>query len=315
MTAGKAARGALHRLAHLLRDRNALLVTALALGVILGPTAGRLSWLNLPGLALAMTVSLTGIGTADLRPVHRVLRAVGLGLLLTYLVNGGALLVLGRLLTTDPQLWIGLVLLAATPSGIAVIPFSYVLGGDVSLALISTLGVYVSAIVVMPLLAVLLLGTAVIEPLRLITVLVQLVVVPLLLSRVINVSPLKEPVGRWRGTLVNWSFALVICTVIGLNRDAVLRQPLVMLTLALVGLVSTFGLGWVLEKVLRWRRVSRPQMVTTILLGTIKNTSMTAATVLMLLGERASLGPAVVNVMTVIYLVYLGVHWAQTEAA
>lgn len=302
------------RAAHLLRDRNFLLLGALVLGAVLGPAARYTSWLNVPGLALAMTVSLTGIGTADLKPLSKVLRAVGLGLLLVYLINGGTVLLLGRLLISDPQLWIGLVLLAATPSGIAVIPFSYVLGGDVSLALISTLGVYLSAIVVMPVLAVLLLGTAVIEPVRLINSIVQLVVLPLILSRVINATPLKEPVGRWRGTIVNWSFALVIFTVIGLNRNAVLRQPQMVLALVLVGLATNFGLGWVLERVLRWRKVGRPQMVTSIILGTVKNTSMTAATVLMLLGERASLAPAVVSVTNVLYLVYLGLHWGDKKA-
>jgi len=301
------------RAAHLLRDRNFLLLSALVLGAVLGPAARYSSWLNVPGLALAMTVSLTGIGTADLKPLSKVLRSLGIGLLLVYVINGGALLLLGRLLISDPMLWVGLVLLAATPSGIAVIPFSYVLGGDVSLALISTLGIYLSAIVVMPLLAVLLLGTAMIEPLSLVNSIVQLVVIPLILAQVINATPLKEPVGRWRGTIVNWSFALVIFTVIGLNRDAVLRQPQLVLVLALIGLATNFGLGWVLEKVLRWRKVGRPLMVTSILLATIKNTSMTAATVLMLLGERASLAPAMVSVTNVLYMVYLGLHWGRNN--
>ena len=307
MTAGRR----LARLGVLLRERNFLLLSAVVLGAVVGPAARYTSWLTVPGLALAMTVSLTGIGTADLKPLGRVLRAVGLGLLLSYVVNGGVVLLLGRLLITDPMLWIGLVLLAATPSGIAVLPFAYALGGDVSAALIGTLGVYLSAIAVMPLLTVLLLGSAVIEPLRLVRSVVELVVIPLILSRVINATPLKEPAARWRGTVVNWSFALVILTVIGLNRAAVLRQPQLVLLLALVGLASTFGLGWVLEKVLRWRKVGRPQMVTSILLGTIKNTNMTAATTLMLLGERASLAPAIVSVMTVLYLVYLGLHWSD----
>lgn len=300
--------------AGLLRDRNFLLISALVLGVVVGRGARWISPLTLPGLALAMTVSLTGVSSRDFRPWQKVVRSVLLAVLLTYVVSGGLILALGRLLISDPQLWIGLVLLAATPSGIAVIPFSYVLGGDTSFALVGSVAVYLAAIAVMPLLAIAVLGSAIIQPIRLITTLVQLVIIPLLLSRVINATPLKEPVGRWRGTIVNWSFALVIFAVIGLNRDALLRQPQVVLLLAIIGLATNFGLAWVLERIMRRLRVNRASMVTSIMLGTVKNTSLTAATVLALLGERASLPAAMVSVTNVLYLVWLGVHWGEKKA-
>jgi len=301
------------RAAHLLRDRNFLLISSLVLGLVVGKGARATSWLNLPVMALAMTVSLTGISSGDFSSWRRVARFVLAALTLTYIINGGLLLLLGKLLISDPQLWIGLVLLAATPSGIAAIPFSYVLGGDASFALVGTVGAYLAAIAVMPLLATALLGSAVIEPVRLVTTLVQLVVVPLVVSRAINATRLKEPISRWRGTIVNWSFALIIFTVIGLNRDALLQQPQVVLTLALIGLATNFGLGWALEKVLRWRHVGRATMLTSVILGTVKNTSLTAATILALLGERASLPAAMVSVTNVLYLVFLGVHWGERK--
>lgn len=301
----------LSRLLRLLRDRNFLLVSALVVGMLVGAPARRLAWLSLPALAAAMMVSLTGVAASDFRPWRKVARATVLSILLTYVVNGLLILILARLLVPDPNLWLGFVLLAATPSGVAVIPFSFMLGGDTSFALVGTLVAYVSAIVIMPLMAALLVGSAAVSPLDLVTILVQLVLVPLVLSRLINASPLKSAVARWRGAIVNGSFALVIFLVTALNRDSLLRRPQILLVLALIGLASNFGLAFVLDWVLRRMHMNRATRLTGVMMGTIKNTSLTATTALALFGEQVSLPAAVVSVANVLYLIYLGVHWRE----
>jgi BASS family bile acid:Na+ symporter len=301
----------LPRLLRLLRDRSFLLIAALVLGLLVGPRAHGLASLSLPALGVAMTVSLAGVVASDLRSWRKVSRATLLSILFTYGINGLVTLILARLLVPDPDLWLGFVLLAATPSGIAVIPFSYMLGGDTVFALVGSLGAYLSAIVIMPATATLLAGSALVSPGRLVTILVQLVLVPLVLSRLINASPLKSPIERWRGTIVNWAFALVIFIVIALNRNSLLRQPQVLLPLGLIGLLTNFGLAVVLEWVLEKLHFNRATRLTSALMGTIKNTSLTAATALALFGERVSLPAAVVSVSNVLYMVWLGVHWGE----
>jgi BASS family bile acid:Na+ symporter len=301
----------LSRLLRLLRDRNFLLIAALVLGLLLGPQARGLAPLSLPALAIAMTVSLTGVEGSDLSSWRKVARATGLSILFTYGINGLLTLILARLLVSDPDLRVGLVLLAATPSGIAVIPFSYILGGDTALALLGSLGAYLSAIVIMPVAATLLLGTALVSPARLTTTVVELVLVPLLLSRLILASPFKSPVARWRGTIVNWTFALVIFIVIALNRNGLLRQPAELLPLGIIGLLTNFGLAVVLEWVLEKLHFNRATRLTGVLMATIKNASLTAATALALFSQRASLSAAVVSVTNVLYMIWLGSHWKE----
>jgi BASS family bile acid:Na+ symporter len=295
----------------LLRDRNFLLVAALALGLVVGPGARGLAKLSLPALGVAMTVSLTGVVASDLGSWRKVARATVLSLVFTYGINGLLTLILARLLVPDPDLWLGFVLLAATPSGIAVIPFSYLLGGDTVFALVGSLGAYLSAIVIMPLTAAALAGSAVVSPARLTTILVQLVLIPLALSRLINASPYKSPVARWRGTIVNWAFALVIFIVIALNRNNLLRRPEILLPLGLIALATNFGLAVVLEWALQKLHFERSTRLTSVMMGTIKNTSLTAATALALFGERVSLPAAVVSVTNVLYLIWLGMHWGR----
>ena len=253
-----------------MRDRNFLLIAALVLGFLLGKRAQGLAPLSLPALAVAMTASLTGVVASDFKSWRKVARATVLSIVLTYVVNGLLTLLLARLLVADPELWLGFVLLAATPSGIAVIPFSYVLGGDTVFALVGSMAAYLSAIVIMPLMVTALAGSAVVNPLKLVTILVQLVLIPLALSRLINASPLKSRMAGWRGTIVNWTFALVILIVTALNRDSVLRQPQILLVLGSIALATNFGLSVVLEWLLKRLHFSRATRLTTVMMGTVK---------------------------------------------
>ena len=301
----------LPRLLRLLRDRNFLLLSSVVLGFVLAGTARLTQSLTLPALAVAMTVSVTEVQLRDFRPLGKAVRATLSGIVLTYLLNGVLLLALAHLLMPEADVWTGIVLLAATPTGVAVIPFSYLLGGDIPFALVGSVGVYLSAVLLMPLVVTLFLGSATVSPLRLIAVLFQLLIIPLALSRLIVTSPLDSPIKRWRGSIVNWAFALVIFTVIGLNRDRILQQPQVLVLLFFIGLCTNFGLGFVLEWALQRLGVHRAKRLTSILMGTIKNTSLTAATALALFSERASLPAAVVSVTNVLYLVWLGVWWGR----
>jgi predicted Na+-dependent transporter len=95
--------------------------------------------------------------------------------------------------------------------------------------------------------------------------------------------------------------------VIGLNRDLLLSQPQVVLFTAVIGAAGSFGLAFVLERALARLGMERALRVTCILMGTIKNTSLAAATALALFGQRAAVPAAVISALNVAYLVWLGV--------
>jgi BASS family bile acid:Na+ symporter len=296
----------------LLTDRNFLLLASIVLGFALGKSLARLiSPLTLPALALAMTVSTAQVETSALRSPRALLCATLLSVGLNYLLLGGVTLLLARWLMPDRALWTGFVMAAAVPSGVAVIPFSYLLGGDTAFALIGSVGVYLSALLIMPLMTMLLVGSSFVQPAKLVIILLELVAIPLVLSRLILASRLKPIVERWRSTVVNWSFFLVILTAVGLNRDVLLREPRVLLLTAAVALMGNFGLGFVLERVLARLHVGRAATVTYVLMGTMKNSGLAAATALALFGERASMPAAVTSAINVVYLVWLGMRWER----
>jgi BASS family bile acid:Na+ symporter len=297
----------------LLRNRNFLLVSSIVLGMIVGRGAHRVQALTLPGLALAMTVSIVQVDAGAFRSLRNLARATLVSIFLNYVLLGGLTLLLARLWNPEQELWTGFVLSAAVPSGIAVIPFSFLLGGDTTLALLGSVGVYASALIIMPAMASALVGAASINPLRLVIVLVELVLAPLVLSRLIRASPLRAGVERWRGGVVNWAFALLMFAVVGINRDALLSQPTVLAFTLAIALAGNFGLGFVLEWAMQRLHVARTARVTYLLMASMKNTGLAAATALALFSERTSVPAAVISATNVFYLVWLGARWHKSD--
>ncbi len=281
--------------------------------MLVGRGAHRVQPLTLPALALAMTVSVVQVDAGAFRSLRNLARETFVSLLLNYVLLGGLTLLLARLWDPDPELWTGFVLSAAVPSGIAVIPFSFLLGGDTTLALLGSVGVYLSALLIMPALTSALAGADSVDPLRLVVALVELVLVPLVLSRLIRVSPLRATVERWRGAVVNWAFALLMFAVVGINRDALLRQPTVLALTLAIALAGNFGLGFALEWALDRLHVARPARVTYLLMASMKNTGLAAAMALALFSERTSVPAAVISATNVLYLVWLGVRWPRRD--
>ncbi len=298
----------------LLGNRDFLFVAALVLGITAGHLARWTQSWTLPVLAVAMTVSITQVTSDAFWPLRKLVRPLMLSILLNYVILGAVILVPARFLIPEQDLWTGFVISAAVPPGVAVIPFSYVAGGDTSFALVGTVGGYLAALAITPAMALWLVGESLIQPMRLITTLAQLIVIPLILSRLVLLSPARAAIERWRGKIVNWAFFLVIFTIIGLNRSVFLREPRLVALISAITMARSFGLALVLERVLQRLRVDKPSLVSYVLMGTLKNGGMAAATSLALSGERASVPAAVGAALAVPYLLWIGARWGRRKS-
>ena len=304
---------AISKLVRTLGNRDFLFIASVVLGIALGRVARYTQPLMLPALAVAMTVSMTQVASSAFRPLRKLVRPMLLSVVLNYVIFSTLMLILARWLVPERELWMGFVLMAAAPPGVAVIPFSYILGGDTAFAVIGSVGGYLAALVVAPAMALLLVGESFVQPAKLITILLELVLVPLVLSRQLLAGRLKPHVERWRGKVVNWAFFLVIFTIVGLNREVFLRQPQVVVLIAVITVATSFGLGFVLEKALEKLHLDRSTRVTYVLMGTLKNGGFAGATALALFGERASVAPAVGAAIVVPYLLWLGIRWGDRK--
>ena len=119
------------RVGRLFRNRNFILILALVLGLAIGQRGT--VWtqpLVLPALALVMTLSAASITAGDFATLKTMPGRILIALLLNFVVMGGIMLLMARWLINDREIWTGFVTLAAMPPPVALVPFSYILGGD-----------------------------------------------------------------------------------------------------------------------------------------------------------------------------------------
>jgi bile acid:Na+ symporter, BASS family len=289
----------------LLTNRNFILIFGFALGLALGDLAEWTESLTLPVLALVMTVSTTQVSTAAFTPLKNLVRPMSLAIVLSFLALSGTMLVLARWLMPNQESWMGFVVIAAMPPGVAIIPFTDILEGDTTFSLIGEVGAYMAALLIAPAMLLLLAGDTAFDPMRLMAIMVELIVIPVVLSRVLRRVGLAPHVEKWGDLIMSWGFFIVIFTVVGLNREVFFRQPEVVALSSLVGLLSIFGLRYTLEYLLKWRGVEREQRVSLILLGTVKNTGVAAVVALALFGRPASVPAVIVGVFNLLHLLWL----------
>ncbi len=295
----------------LFRNRNFILILSIVLGLAIGQAAIWTQPLVLPVMALIMTLSAISITSRDFASLKMMSGRILISLLLNYLVMGGIILLMARWLIDDSELWAGFVIIAAVPPAVAVVPYSYILGGDTFFSLMGMMGAYLLALVLTPAIMVLFLGIDFFNPVELIVMLLQLIVIPLVVSRILLFTGLTQRIERWRGTIVNWSFFVVLFTIIGLNREVFFGQFDVLLWSAIIAIVITFVLGYVIELIARVLHTNRATSISLILMGTMKNYGLAGAIALTLFSERASIPGSICIVVAVLRMVWLLFHFKK----
>jgi len=295
----------MHKVIGLLRNRDFIMILALACGLLWGNGAKWTEPLTLPGLALVMTLSTTAVSGGLFRSPKTMLVPLLSGVVMNYLILGGFLLGINAFLIHDEAIESGFVLVAAVPPAVAVLPYTVFLKGNNYFSLLGTIGAYLSALILTPLMAVSLLGTGFVHPAKIVTIMVELILVPLVASRVLVRTGIANRIEPLKGSIVNWTFFLITYTIVGLNRNVFLSHPFSLLPVATVALASTFFLGWLIDRVGRMCRVEAGTRVSLLLLGTLKNYGLAGGLALTLFGNKTALPATVSTVFMIVYIIWL----------
>ncbi|WP_372751914.1 hypothetical protein [Labilibaculum sp.] len=290
-------------------NRNFILVLAVVLGLLIPNGAHWLKDYTFYILALVMTFSTTGISTKAMFPLKEMIVPMLMASFLNYIVFGAVIISLSYWLMPTPELFLGFVVIAATPAGVAVIPFTHILGGDLKYAIVGVLGAFISSVFFAPLVIGLFTDSdGGINSMHLFIMMVKLVLLPLLISRLLLWKPILPVVVRVRGRIVDWGFALLIFTAVGLNRHVFFSNFDVLFWVSLVLFVSIFVLGWLYELFCWKLAISAPVAVAQNLLLTIKSSGFAVVTALSLFGTEAAIPSAVMAVFVLMYLLYLSIR-------
>lgn len=293
------------RLIGLFGNAGFILPFAFVMGLLYAQGASWTKATVAPVLGLVMTLSVLSISSDVFLDLKRLLRPIFLSVVLNYLLLGGALIGLAHLIIPDKELLTGFIIVAAVPPAVAVIPYTFHLGGNVPFSLVGAVSAYLLALVVTPLICILFLGTTFLQPTRLLMTLVELIIVPLGLSRVLRRTPFVSALEKYRGHVVNWGFFVIVYTIVGLNRDVFLGQPEILLRVAAVGFVCTFVLGELIDRVSNLLGVDEPSRISLMLLGTRKNYGLASAIAVVFFSDLAAMPSTVGTAFAILHFIWL----------
>lgn len=267
--------------------------------MVLAMAAGFLVGLPFPGMDLAAMAALAALMTFSLAEVP--LRGFGPSLRyvpLAFALSFGllpALLLLAAVLTS-PLLWEGWAILIAVPPAVSIIPFTAILRGNVRASVASNALIYLAALAVTPLLALLLLGVGV-SPERLVLTVLVLILLPLALSRLVRGAALSP---RGVRLLRNLSFVPLTFFIGAANRQVLLESPglaLEALVASILVVVIAAGLVW-----FAFRKLSPDVRITMVLFSGYKNAGLAATIALALLAPTAVVVPTMMIVFQIFWI-------------
>lgn len=289
----------------IINNRNTLLILALVLGFSFGWGAKILKPFTLYVLALVMVFSTTSFDFKVLKNYKYFVKTTFISFFLNYIIFGTILIVLAYFLIDEKELFWGFVVIAATPPGVAVIPFTFIFKGDSNFSLVGVLGVYFLAIIASPLIINIFVKDADIDVIKLVTITVKVIVIPLLLSRLLLFKKIKPTVEKIRGKVVNWGFALIVYTIIALNRNAIFEDLDILLICSIILFVSMFVAGIFFEVITK-KSIKKELRISQNLMLTVKSSGYAAGTALVVFGERSALPSAFLAVFVLLYLIVMG---------
>ena len=291
---------------NILLNRNIILVLAVFAGLFFGEYAQYLKKLTVFLLAFVMAFSTTGISFHAIFPVRKSLKIMLYSVVLNYLIFSSVLIFLAWLIFDDPDLFYGFVVIAASPPGVAVIPFTMILHGDMNYSIIGILGVFLISVAVAPLIIIVFSAGVNVSPLNIALLMVKVILFPLLISRLLILKPVYPVVKKIRGQVVNWGFAVIIFIAVGMNRRAFFSDAEALIYPAIILIIALFGLGYLYELTASFAGIEKSKKISQTLILTIKSSGFTATTALALFGEKAALPSAILSIIVLLYLLHLG---------
>lgn len=277
----------------LLKNSNFIFLLAFCLGLLFGDYAPSFKKYILPSLVFIMSLSTTQITFAELAHIGNYLQDIILIFVINYIFLSGLILLGTHLLIRDHDLYIGFVVMASIPPAVAVLPFTYLLRGEMMVSLIGSASLYLLALGMAPLISFIFLDGGNIEPAKLISILFQLILIPFVVSRLLLKWKRFHQVKQNTPLLINIAFFLIIYVVIGMNRSTFFGHFDVLIPLSLIAFLRTFMSGHLVDLFARLVGMEHQRRMSYVLFGSFKNLGLAVTIAIVLFNDRASIPSAV----------------------
>ena len=124
--------------------------------------------------------------------------------------------------------------------------------------------------------------------------------------------------GLWLGHLRRTPLLvfIVLYTLIGLNRNLIIKEPLGILPVSAILFAGTFLLGYLIDAVGAFFKVGAADRVSLVLLGTMKNQGLAGGLALSLFPEETALPAALSSIIMILFVIWLDIRgtWKSRTA-
>lgn len=259
-----------------------------------GSWGGITSTLLIIVLMVQMSLSMDGLAFRR-SDITEHSRSILLATVSCLAISTGSALLMGLLFKqAHPDVWSGWVMLASAPCAVSVITFTLYLKGDMKLSVLSSVVIYLCALVFTPAMTLLFTGGAV-NPLQVLKYVVLFIAVPLAAT---------YPLGRLRLDRnvkivgINMMMFTMVALAVGFNRESFFSEPLLVLGIAAASFVRIFLLSLAMFRLMRKARVDRDRAVVYLGMAVWKNSGLAATLCILLLAAApAALLPCVVSLL------------------
>lgn len=292
-------------LLRLFLNRNVILVFAFILGFLVPDFSVYLKSGILYLLSWMTAVSLSGFNFKDETSKSTILKYSIRGILLNYFLFGIIVILISYFLIDERIVFLGFVIIALSPPGNVIVPFVFINKGNISYATYGMIAGFLFLLVSLPLMFFIVKsdGAIKINVWDLIWMLFVLIILPFFVSFLIKKSMFFNAIDKQRGRIIDWSFFLIVYTIIGLNKNVIISQWQMLLIPICILVVVLFGFSALLSFILKKAGVKNENRIASILLFNVKNNGFSAAISLSFLGDKAAIPSVALSVVLLVYLI------------
>ncbi len=277
---------------------------AILLGVFAGDFAIYFKDYSLYILAFMMLVSLNSFSFAEIKDINMVIKPVLISILLNYFLFGILLLAFARIFyLPDDDLFKGFIFIVIAPPGAIIVPFTAQYGGNSKLSVFGVIGASLFLLILFPLVAYFTLGnklsSSIFELFKILTI---TIIIPLILSQIIQKIKIFNLLTKFKGRFIDWSFFIIVYIVIGLNSDIFINHTKVLILPTLLLFIFLFGFGFIFNRILLFLNIKSRDRISYSLLFLVKNNPFSAVISLQLAGKVAAIPSVALSVVLLIYL-------------
>jgi bile acid:Na+ symporter, BASS family len=285
-----------------------LFLLALLTGIILPQGVEIGAALSLPALTIILTITLLRMPRGFFRHPGQFVAPAIWGNIMNYLILANVIIWSSIYLIRDENLWIGMVLIAAVPPGVSIIPLSKLFRAEPKASFAGLAGAYLGAILIAPLIGIGFLKYIPLNYSGVILLVLELIVLPLVLSRIAVDKDWDKIFEPYKEIINDWCFFIVFYALAASCRYLNFRRPLDVFFIALIAAASTFLLGYAIEKICVFYRVPKEKVISLFLLGTLKNYGLAGGIALAVFNKQAAL-PAIIF----IFFMFLYELWLKNK--